>query len=71
MKTLIERDLRCQVRCSVRALKWTYIETRSTYSRHLGRVRFYVSEVIRKRGGGGEGENVKGRECNFSFFDKW
>ena len=36
------------LRCSVRVLKWTYIETCSTHSKHLGRVRFYVSEVIRK-----------------------
>ena len=40
----------------------------STHFRHLGRVRFYVSEVIRKEER--ERERERERECNFSFFDK-
>ena len=42
----------------------------STHFRHLGRVRFYVSEVIRKEKREREREREIERECNFSFFDK-
>ena len=43
----------------------------STHFRHLGRVRFYVSEVIRKgKRRMREREREKGGKCNFSFFDK-